>query len=307
MAAVGDYVTELRVMSGDGMTVLYAQDVTGEMVADTWNTFDLDEAVAFDNTENLWIGIYVERPGGTFNEPTAGAIVSGQNKCDFFAYNGGAWTTIFDQYGIGAQAWMLRGFITTSAGKEVALGQGDYTTTEHNDYSTSPSVPTGNGMIASTMPNTKFPQEAGNSNREFMGYNIYKNGDLLVSMWPDDFYDDSEFQLGYYCYTVTAEYSVCGESDPSNEACVEVTVGLNELGANKVSIYPNPAKDYVNIVCEGMKDITVFNYVGQVIYRSELGKDNSTQLNTSNFESGVYVVRINTENGVVTKRVIINK
>ena len=65
-------VTEVRVMSGDGTTVLYSQDITGEMVAETWNIIELDEAVEFDNTDNLWIGMYVERPPVAHtNEPTA--------------------------------------------------------------------------------------------------------------------------------------------------------------------------------------------------------------------------------------------
>ena len=44
-----DYVTEVRVMSGDGMTVLYTQDVTG-MLTIGWNEIVLDSAVPFDNS-----------------------------------------------------------------------------------------------------------------------------------------------------------------------------------------------------------------------------------------------------------------
>jgi len=65
LASVGDYVTEVRILSGDGSTVLYSQDVTGTLIGDQWNIIELDEAVPFDNTDNLWIAMYAERPGDT--------------------------------------------------------------------------------------------------------------------------------------------------------------------------------------------------------------------------------------------------
>ena len=60
----------------------------------------------------------------------------------------------------------------------------------------------------------------GNS-REFMGYNIYRDGDMIEELWPDNMYTDTiGLEPGnLYCYEVTSMYSICGESDPSNEAC----------------------------------------------------------------------------------------
>ena len=83
----GDYLTEVRILSGDGSTVLYTQDVTGELTENDWTIIDLDEAVPFDNTENLWVAMYVERPEGTLNEPMATALDPDLNeRYDFFAY-----------------------------------------------------------------------------------------------------------------------------------------------------------------------------------------------------------------------------
>ncbi len=135
LAPVGDFVTEVRIMSGDGTNVLYAQDVTGTLI-EGWQEIVLDEAVPFDNTENLWIGMYAERPGGSFNEPTSSVDVVYTDRYDYFAYNGAAWTQIGTEYGITDQAWMLRGFVSTNpTGKSVALGTGDYKTTDNKDFS----------------------------------------------------------------------------------------------------------------------------------------------------------------------------
>ncbi|MBL6944876.1 MAG: T9SS type A sorting domain-containing protein, partial [Bacteroidales bacterium] len=52
---------------------------------------------------------------------------------------------------------------------------------------------------------------------------------------------------------------------------------------------------------------TVTNYVGQVVYTGQMNDATSMTLNTGSYQAGVYLVKINTENGVVTKRVIITR
>jgi hypothetical protein len=90
--------------------------------------------------------------------------------------------------------------------------------------------------------------------------------------------------------------------------CVGITSINNSLEDGMTALYPNPATDRVTISSSlEMTRITVINYVGQVIYRSELNDVNSLDLNTGNYDAGVYVVRIDTENGVVTKRLAIAK
>ena len=131
---------------------------------------------------------------------------------------------------------------------------------------------------------------------------------MIVENHPENTYTDADGLVNgeRYCYTVTAVYSVCGETEHSNEDCTEMYVGIPNNGVSEVAVYPNPATSLVNITSsQEMTRITVINYVGQVVYQSELNDANSVKLNTSSFENGVYVIRIDSENGVVTKRVII--
>ena len=114
-----------------------------------------------------------------------------------------------------------------------------------------------------------------------------------------------------YCYKVTAVYEseedYC-ESDFAmdvdemyNYVCVLITDTDDPL-ALSTNLYPNPARDQVTISSsEVITRIIVINYVGQLVEDSEMNQS-KTILNTSHYESGVYVVRIETENGVVTKR-----
>jgi hypothetical protein len=150
--------------------------------------------------------------------------------------------------------------------------------------------------------------ELAGSNREFMGYNIYRDGEVIEELWPDNTYTDTEgLQAGnVYCYEVTAMYSICGESAPSNEACAGF-VGIPELDAGVANLYPNPARDQITIEAADMTRLHIVNYVGQVVYSQEFDNVNSKKLNTQNYQSGVYVARIYTESGIITKRFIINR
>ncbi len=90
-----------------------------------------------------------------------------------------------------------------------------------------------------------------------------------------------------------------------------VPVFVTDIEDNEVSeasLYPNPATDRVNVTStQAMERITVLNYVGQVVFTQQLNGDKGVTLNTASYESGVYVVRIDTQDGVVTKRVIITE
>ena len=62
----------------------------------------------------------------------------------------------------------------------------------------------------------------------------------------------------------------------------------------------------VTIEAQGMKHITVANSLGQVVYDADVDAD-QMQLNLGQYNAGLYLVRINTVNGVSVKRVTVVK
>lgn len=75
---------------------------------------------------------------------------------------------------------------------------------------------------------------------------------------------------------------------------------------NKTLIYPNPASDIVNLKSDDpMKYVSVFNQTGQRVFYRELSSS-FYNLNTSNFKSGVYFILIKTDEGSVTKKIVID-
>ena len=141
--------------------------------------------------------------------------------------------------------------------------------------------------------------------RSPLGYNIYLDDDLIEALWPYNFYSHN-FNVVEMCYTVTSEYNNC-ESDPSNEVCFHLE-SIDEIGENEVSLYPNPASNYITLTSiHKITRITLTNYIGQIVYVEDVNGDSRVELNTNSYPAGVYLVKIETESGVVTKRIIIRR
>lgn len=64
-------------------------------------------------------------------------------------------------------------------------------------------------------------------------------------------------------------------------------------------IYPNPAKDFINIQTdEEIISITIYSKTGQIVKNI---KTNSKKLDISNIPSGIYTLKIETNNGILTE------
>ena len=84
-----------------------------------------------------------------------------------------------------------------------------------------------------------------------------------------------------------------------------ITLGANE---NYISVYPNPAKDLLNVDITTPIDITnakseITNALGQVVQTSFI-KQTNTQLNIQQLNSGVYFIEVKTNNGVLRKKFV---
>ncbi len=69
-----------------------------------------------------------------------------------------------------------------------------------------------------------------------------------------------------------------------------------------IAVYPNPTTGNLNISALGINHITVLNTLGQVVYDSH-ADGNTTTLDMSHYQSGVYMVRVTTDNGESVKLV----
>jgi hypothetical protein len=66
-------------------------------------------------------------------------------------------------------------------------------------------------------------------------------------------------------------------------------------------VFPNPAKDYVNVKTnKDIRKIEMLNYLGQSVYTQTVEGESTFTISTVSFESGVYFVRFTDKLGNVT-------
>ena len=97
----------------------------------------------------------------------------------------------------------------------------------------------------------------------------------------------------------------CGDGNLSDwsPAFSVTTTGIANWLENSVSLYPNPAKEYVDIRVDGDLNVTameVYDVYGKLINTVNV-VDNPTRINVSGLADGMYFVRVTTEKGAVTK------
>lgn len=131
-------------------------------------------------------------------------------------------------------------------------------------------------------------------------YYVYINGQEF-GMTTTNYYiagSDVETSFQYEVYSVCAN----GESEFSEPYTVNVTDESLEEYANRFEIYPNPADNYLNIdTNENINEVNIYNVIGVKVYSEQ--NFNGT-IDLSDFNDGVYFIRINTEKGDITKRFI---
>ena len=71
-----------------------------------------------------------------------------------------------------------------------------------------------------------------------------------------------------------------------------------------IAVYPNPTTGNVTVAAPGMNHITVFNAMGQMVMDLPVST-NSQVLDMSQYQAGVYMVRVASEKGISTKRVTV--
>jgi len=143
--------------------------------------------------------------------------------------------------------------------------------------------------------------------KELVGYNVYYSYESepfeVLANVTEATYTHESPDIGLHQYYVTAVYST-GESDPTNTVEVLIT-GIENQPDRAFQIYPNPASDIVNISSNFIiKYLSVYNHSGHMVC-AETINNRACQYNVSRFSPGLYFFRIETTEGVKSKRIVI--
>lgn len=158
-------------------------------------------------------------------------------------------------------------------------------------------------------------------------YNIYRKTDasgyeqIAIISASFNSYTDLEAPVGnvYYIVEVVNPAGCNPAARSDNYASSYSNVATNNvLGVNDpannvtVSIYPNPANERLNIstgeALKGYTRIQISDLLGKIVYVDEVSgmRANSSYLiNTTDFMDGLYVLKVSTETGSVSKKIIV--
>jgi hypothetical protein len=267
-----------------------------------WKEIVLNNPVLIDGTQNLWITFYQ----AGLDYPATCCANTGDANGRWVSVDGVEWDDLMVLAPTLAYTWMVRGFVTNQgkAGEVVELPEfkGEV-----------------GGELSNVVLEPKTPVFDMSVRSDIVKYNVYRSTDntnyTMIGEVAEDgsgYYEyiDTPEAAGTYYYQVKALYNDGCESEPAlsgeNPNQNYVVAGVDALGENNgnVALFPNPTKGNVTIQAAGMSRITVVSVLGQVVYDTELNADEYT-LNMAQFNAGMYMVRIHTEEGVTVKRVTV--
>ena len=131
---------------------------------------------------------------------------------------------------------------------------------------------------------------------------------LSISRYPDG-NDSNNDSLDWNRVCATPGYA----NTNTNSNCPAPTAGLISAAAHKsVSVYPNPSRGIINLDLKAIASrevkVVVNNMIGNEVF-STLAKNNngSAQLDLSDLQNGVYIVKITTSTGSFVQRVVLKK
>ncbi|MBR4155299.1 MAG: T9SS type A sorting domain-containing protein [Bacteroidales bacterium] len=142
------------------------------------------------------------------------------------------------------------------------------------------------------------PQEG-----EPSGYDIYINNTLTANNINDLSHSIAITESGIKTVEVVARYDEKTSVGLFN--LIDLSVDIEENEFENISIYPNPAKDFVKVTNgkSQMAKVKVYNCLGMMIEEIEVNT-NEIEINTSDYKPGVYFINIQTENGSVIEKVM---
>jgi hypothetical protein len=84
--------------------------------------------------------------------------------------------------------------------------------------------------------------------------------------------------------------------------------GIEDAADSDLLVYPNPAHDWINVHLNGsamMRTVNLFDAAGRCVYQSGDVAVEKTAIPTNSLPSGLYMLRVQTDTGVLSRKVYI--
>jgi hypothetical protein len=97
---------------------------------------------------------------------------------------------------------------------------------------------------------------------------------------------------------VATNYTI--DNYKSKASATDQLLGVDDVNlvTTNMSLFPNPANNVITLTSDtSIKDITVFNNIGQLVLTKNSNFSTTNDLDISNLNSGLYIMNINSEDG----------
>ena len=110
---------------------------------------------------------------------------------------------------------------------------------------------------------------------------------------------------GHGILLASFQTATCG----AMERQFEINAGFFGVEEQKIeaNIYPNPTKGVLTVEAEGIESIRLINMMGQTLDWNEYDRSDKVSLSLNSLKPSVYLLEINTTNGMVRKRVVLQR
>lgn len=93
------------------------------------------------------------------------------------------------------------------------------------------------------------------------------------------------------------------------DSIIDNTSSINEIANLNYKLYPNPAVDMVNIDLpynHNVETVKVYNVLGKEVYQTLVNNNTNVKIETKNYKSGVYIIKlIDNNNNINTSTFIV--
>ena len=142
-----------------------------------------------------------------------------------------------------------------------------------------------------------------------MKFNLTDN--LNTKVFIEDKYlnETQEITTAAYTYTFTVDESISESTASDRFSLVFEPISLStvEEALVEASLYPNPTKGSFRISGANLGEdakIEIYNMIGQQVYKTDLKNQSTTEITNFNGSAGVYLVKLKTNQGERTFKLI---
>jgi len=165
-------------------------------------------------------------------------------------------------------------------------------------------------LSADNTPATEWSEIGGNTqivqigNRNYIEHDSPSSSNEFNTKWTAPEAGSGDVTFYFSANAVNGNGSPSGDGATNSSFVLpEVISSSNDLAEKSISLFPNPASDFITISGENLEyGYSIYNLQGQKIRTSSF--TNKTTIDISNLDSGLYFITMQNDNGLVTKRIV---